>query len=237
MAPRSATRSKAHDTPPHDPIFAMFEEIVRSRDRLAGLSPLTAKDLASITVAMHEIVWAVLRPPRGAPGESGVPIALRSEFARAARDRSGDLYTMLVAALAMKLAGAPSRQTAALLADDVRDGIDGLAFDFRATKVRTLELLGLIKVHVEDRIAHLRNSRREPYRFMEVPERYKDRPNKRERPDRFLRRVYGAELKRGLTQADIRDVDPAFYNVLHVWCSRHGKRMTALVPTSRARAR
>ena len=121
--------------------------------------------------------------------------------------------------------------------EDIEDSLDSLTFDFRATKAVTLERLSQIKSQLEDRIAHVKRSRRKAFRFGAPPEKYKDRAARSETPEQFLRRVYGADLKRGLTQADIRDADPAFYNVLHVWCSRHGKRMARLVPASRMRPR
>lgn len=230
--PAAATPEQART-----PIFAIYEEVIGGRDRLAGLPPLTAQDLSSITLAMHEAVWFFLRPPRSGERAPTLPTHTLGGLTLAARDRSGDLFTTLVAALALKLAGRRIGHTAATLAEDVLDGIESLTFDFRATKATTLDRLSAIKAHVDDRIAYVRRTRRRRFAFSKPPERYRDRPNKRETPDRFLRRVYGADLKRGLTQADIRDADPRFYNVLHVWCTRHRKRMADLVPTSRARPR
>jgi hypothetical protein len=36
-----------------------------------------------------------------------------------------------------------------------------------------------------------------------------------------------------LSQAVIRKADPRFYNVLHVWCVRHQRRIASLVPGTR----
>lgn len=218
------------------PIYALYDELVRTRDRLAGLAPLTSKDLAPVAQALHEVVWYFLRTPAGKKSDA-MPDNLIAEFGRAARDRSSDVYTSTVAALAVKLAEKRIRQTAISLVADIQDDLDSLTFDFRATKSATLDRLTQIKEHLEDRIKHVRGTRRRPYRFAVPPEKYKDRKSKTENPEQFLRRVYGADLRRGLTQADIRDADPAFYNVLHVWCSRHRKRMANLIPSSRARAR
>lgn len=218
-----------------EPIGAIYDELIRNRERLSHLPPLVAKDLAPVKNAMHEVVWFFLTP--GATATLKVPDRLREEVARAARDRSRDIYTILVSAIALKLSGRRAKESAAILAEDIRDGIDSLAFDFRATKAVTLTRLLDIKAHLEERIAYVRQSRRKAFRFQTPPEKYRDRAKKSETPERFLLRVYGSDLKRGLTQADIRDADPAFYNVLHVWCSRRGKKMANLVPASRARAR
>lgn len=219
-----------------EPIYGIYNELIRSRDRLAGLSPLLAKDLIPVTSALHEVVWFFMSPAGGANSPQLVEPP-GSDLLRAARDRSLDPLSLLIGAVAIKLAGKGTRQTAATLADDIRDGIDSLTFDFHATKTVTLERLSDIKSHLEDRIAHVKKTRRKAFRFLQTPEMYRNRARKSETPERFLFRVYGADLKRGLTQADIRDVDPAFYNVLHVWCSRHGKRITTLVPASRTRPR
>lgn len=240
MAKRSDARPgrSGHDPKgAEDPAYILYDELLRARDRLAGLPPLTAADLAPVAHGLHEVIWFFLRPPAAAMQALRLSERLKADLARAARDRSADLYTTIVAALALKLANKNKRQTAQSIVADIQDGLDSLTFDFRATKAATLERLGQVKAHLEDRIAHVKGTRRKTFRFNASPEKYRDRAKKSETPVQFLQRVYGADLQRGLTQADIRDADPAFYNVLHVWCSRHGKRMANLVPASRTRPR
>jgi hypothetical protein len=141
----------------------------------------------------------------------------------------------VTALLARKLA--LQRRTADLASsqlDALKDALDALTFDYRVTKRTTLTLLRDIKSDLEARIDYVLAFRKTGYRFLERPESYRSRKDKAERPDQFLRRVYGSHVRRGLTQADIRKVDPAFYNVLHVWCTRHKRKLASLVPAARA---
>jgi hypothetical protein len=124
---------------------------------------------------------------------------------------------------------------AAVQLDAIRDGLDSLTFDYRAPKRDTLAALREIRTDVDARIAYVRSHPKSGYRFPERPERYNDRKDKSERADGFFQRVYAMHVPRGLTQADIRRVDPAFYNVLHVWCTRHGRKLSAFVPATRVR--
>ena len=210
----------------------LFDELLRARDRLAGLSPLTPADLSPVAVALHEVVWFFM-----AASKADRPRPLPSALKRLSHDRAADLYATLVATLAVKLTGLNRRQTAASVIQGISDGLDTLTFDFRATKAETLERLTRIRTDITERIRHIRHTRRPPFRFNTPPEKYSDRKVRSENPERFLRRVYGIELERGLTQADIRATDPGFYNVLHVWCTRHGKPLAKLLPPSRMRAR
>jgi hypothetical protein len=185
-------------------VYALYEALIRARPRLARLSPLVAADLRPVAHALHEVVWFFLTPTTAPMPGMHTSERVKADLARTARDRSSDVYTTAVAALAVKLSRDHARQPAASLIEDIQDGLDSLTFDFRATKAVTLERLDQIKAHLEDRIAHVKQSRRTAFRFNSPPEKYKDRKTKTESPERFLRRVYGADLQRGFAHASAR---------------------------------
>ncbi|MEJ0076844.1 MAG: hypothetical protein WDO17_15610 [Alphaproteobacteria bacterium] len=232
MAP--AKRSAAI-APIGEQAFVLFDELLRSRDRLAGLSPLTARDLETISQAMHEVIWFFLTPPKGRKTDLALSEEVKAGLLRASGDRTNDLYTLIVAAIALKLAGGRTAPNAPAILDRLGELLDSLAFDSRAAKKTALGLLRRAREEVDARIAYVRQGRPQSYRFSRAPEQYRNRRDKTEKPDAFFRRVYGADVRRGLTQADLRRADPAFYNVLHVWCTRREKRLSAMLPASRPR--
>ncbi|MCP1839113.1 hypothetical protein ACVIHI_007973 [Bradyrhizobium sp. USDA 4524] len=138
--------------------------------------------------------------------------------------------------MAQKLA-ASDREPSSLRGElaALRDGLDALTFDHRATKTSLLAILRDLRKDLDELIAYVAATPPSGYRFAVSPEKYRARKNRSETPDQFFARVYAAHVPRGLTQADIRKADPAFYNVLHVWCSRHEKKLSGLVPGTRAR--
>lgn len=224
------------DSDQSEAAYVLFRELVASRDRLAGLPPLTPQDLERVEQAMHEIIWYFVTPPPGRKTDLPLPEDAKAVLLRCARDRTLDLYVATVALVAQKLAAAdrePSSLREELSA--IRDGLDALTFDHRSTKTSMLTVLRDLRKDLDDRIAYIAATPPSGYRFAAEPEKYKGRKNRSETPEQFFRRVYGAHVPRGLTQADIRKADPSFYNVLHVWCSRHGKKLAGLVPGTRAR--
>lgn len=216
--------------------YVLFSELVATRDRLASLPPLTPQDLERVEQAMHEVIWYFMTPPRGHHTELPLPDQAKAVLLASVRDRSLDLYVATVALLAQKLAASdrePSTLRGELAA--LRDGLDALTFDHRATKTSLLAVLRDLRKDLDERIAHVAATPPSSYRFGTPPETYKSRKKRSETPDQFFGRVYAPHVPRGLTQADIRRADPGFYNVLHVWCSRHGKKLAGLVPGTRAR--
>jgi hypothetical protein len=219
-----------------DAVSVLYDEIVKARDRLAELPPVTPQDLESVAQAMHEVIWYLITPPTGAKTDLALGPETKRSLVQAARNRDIDLYVTVTALLARKLA--LQRREANLAStqlDALKDALDALTFDYRAPKRATLTLLRDIKSDLEARIAYVLAFKKTGYCFLERPESYRSRKNKAEGPDQFFRRVYGSHVRRGLTQADIRKVDPAFYNVLHVWCTRHDRKLASLVPATRPR--
>jgi hypothetical protein len=219
-----------------DDASVLYDDIVKVRDRLAELPPLTPQDLESVAQAMHEVIWYLITPPAGAKTDLPLGPETKHSLVQAARNRDIDLYVTVTALLARKLA-LQRRETnlASAQLDTLKDVLDILTFDYRVPKRVTLTLLRDIKSDLEARIAYVLAFRKTGYHFLERPESYRSRKDKGERPDQFFRRVYGSHVRRGLTQADIRKVDPAFYNVLHVWCTRHKRKLASLVPATRPR--
>jgi hypothetical protein len=219
-----------------DAASVLYDAIVNARDRLAELPPSTPKDLESTTQAMHEVIWYLMTPPAGAKTDLALDPETKRSLVQAARNRDIDLYVTVTALLARKLAlqrrenNLPSAQL-----DALKDALDVLTFDYRTPKRATLTLLRDIKSDLEARIAYVLAFKKTGYRFLVRPESYRSRKDKAEGPDQFFRRIYGSHVRRGLTQADIRKVDPAFYNVLHVWCTRHHRKLASLVPATRPR--
>jgi hypothetical protein len=117
----------------------------------------------------------------------------------------------------------------------IGDALDALTFDYRTSKKRVIDTLRGLRADLDARIAYVSGLRRPAYRFTHMPERYNNRSDKRERPDQFFKRVYASHVARGLTQADIRQTDPKFYNVFHVWCTRNRRKLASFVPPARTR--
>jgi len=224
------------DSDQSEAAYVLFKELVGCRDRLASLPPITAQDLERVEQAMHEVIWYLLTPPLGRRTELPLPASSKAGLLAAARDRSLDLYVATVALIAQKLS-ASDREPSSLRGElaALRDGLDALTFDHRVTKTSLLAVLRDLRKDLDQRIAYVAATPPAGYRFAAAPERYRQRSRKAETPVEFFRRVYGAHVPRGLTQADIRKADPAFYNVLHVWCSRNKRKLSALVPATRAR--
>jgi hypothetical protein len=215
-----------------------YEELVSVRNRLAGLPPPSKDDFENVLQALHEVFWYVMTPPARRNADLPLPEAARSALIRAARDRSADLHTAVVALLAVKLSqwarrgGSDTEQLQGL------EGLlDEITFDYRRSKRATQAILRNLKSDIDARITYIAKSKPNGYRFIERPESYRARADKKETPIAFFARVYGAHARRGLTQADLRRIDAAFYNVLHVWCVRHDRKMSSLLPSTRRRSK
>jgi hypothetical protein len=217
-------------------IGTLFEELVRSRKRLAELSPLTGQDIESARRAVHELVWYLLTPSPHDETLLSLPQDKKAVLFDAAHNRDLDLYVLATSVLARKLALQGSARSIAIdQVDIIRDALDKLTFDYLSPKKETLATLREIRADLDARIGYVSRSRTPGFRFLEQPERYSERKDKRERPDQFFRRVYGQHVPRGLTQRDIRHIDPKFYNVLHVWCTRHERKLASFLPPARSR--
>jgi hypothetical protein len=233
----SVTESNAgpsHGADLADSARALYEELIASRNRLADLPPITSQDLADVGQAMHEVFWYLLTPPLNAKSDLPLPQAMKDELIEAARNRGADLYVTVLALVARKLAA--RRRQGQWKIDQlaaIGDALDTLTFDYAAPKKVTLATLRELRADLDARISFVTASRPAGYKFRERPERYADRPDKKERPDQFFRRVYGDHARRGLTQADVRKMDPAYYNVLHVWCTRHKRKLSSFLAPSR----
>jgi hypothetical protein len=223
---------------PTDEACVLYEELVQSRDRLADLPALTPRDVETVIQLLHELIWFLITPPSRATWPPPLGDAAGTDLVLAARNRSLDTYVTVAALLAWKKAALvrEDKATAATQLDAIGDALDNLTFDYRMPKRRLLDLLRGVRGDLDARIAYISQLRRPSYRFTNVPERYNDRKNKRERPDEFFKRVYAAHVARGMTQADIRTADPRFYNVLHVWCSRNNRKLSSFLPPARSRA-
>ena len=210
-----------------------YEELLASRDRLAGLPPITREDFNDLALALHETVFYCLTAPAG---RSTLPLPQEKteSFLAAARSPDAFLFVSVVAVLAAKIA--TTRTRGGNLAGQLRlitNALDALAFEYRVPKRELLAALREVQGEVGTRIAEVKAAKSTRFRFSQEPEIYAKRKDKAETPEHFFKRVYAQDVPRGLTQSDIRRVDPAFYNVFHVWCSRHAKRMSRFVPTSR----
>jgi hypothetical protein len=222
------------DSDQNEAVYLLYDDLIRSRDRLAGLGPATPQDMERVDIARHEVMFHLLTPPLHMASDLPVSRDARIALVGAARDRAIDLFVGLIALVAQKVAASQrTRASRTGTLSVLGDALDALTFDYRAPKKETLGLLRQLR---EDsgRIAYVKGVRPAAYRFSERPELYRDRADKRETPDRFFERVYRAHARRGLTQVDIRLVDPAYYNVLHVWCNRHERSLASLVPPSRS---
>lgn len=222
----------------YEALHLLYEELLKSRDRLAGLPPLTPHDIECALSAMHEIIFFLITPPPGRKTELPLPDATQTLLRDAACNRDIDLYVLAVSALAQKIANHPEPDQ---LADHqlaiIRDALDALTFDYRTAKTEMLANLRELRSDLDHRIAYIRSLRKGDYRFPVRPEAYRSRRDKSERPDQFFNRVYAPHVPLGLTQGDIRKADAAYYNVLHVWCSRHHRKLANLVPPARSRRR
>lgn len=67
-----------------------------------------------------------------------------------------------------------------------------------------------------------------------APELYKERTNRKEKPDAFIRRVYAKWLGRGLLRPHIKDLDSAAYRAMY----KHGipDDFETLLPTAQGRS-
>lgn len=214
----------------------LYKEILMSRDRLAELPPLTGRDLELCQFALHETVWFFMTPPKWAATELPLPDDVKRQLRTAAETRENDLYVVVVALIALKLWR--KQETSLSLTENLEaltDLLDLLSFDHKRPKRTILETLRELKADIDARIAHVTEARAKGFAFPEPVEIYAARKNKREKPDQFFRRVYSRYVSLGLTQADIRKSDPAFYNVFHVWCSRNGRRPESYIPAKRPR--
>lgn len=63
----------------------------------------------------------------------------------------------------------------------------------------------------------------EPDLPAEAPELYQKRTESRERPHKFIRRVYGAWMGHGLAQHHLLQLDRALYFALHNWLLKNEK--------------
>lgn len=54
----------AADSDQSEAAYVLFNELVATRSRLAGLPPLTPQDLERVEQAMHEVIWYFVTPPR-----------------------------------------------------------------------------------------------------------------------------------------------------------------------------
>ena len=92
--------------------------------------------------------------------------------------------------------------------------------DERIPKRETIATMTELKAEITKRIVALKRRHNKPFVFQQKIPKYAHRDDKSENPKEFLLRVYGAYLPRGLKPVQIGYEDPAFYNVLHAWCSR-----------------
>ena len=102
-----------------------------------------------------------------------------------------------------------------------REILQRLIDNERLSKTETIAALTELKMEITTKIVALRFRRTKPFAFPRKMQKYGDRYDKKEKPKEFLLRVYGTYLRRGLKPAQVRYEDPAFYNVLHTWCSRN----------------
>ena len=228
------TAGPSHDAELAESARILYEELIASRNRLADLPPITSQDLADVGQAMHEVFWYLLTPRPEVKTALPLPQKTKDELIEAARNRSADLYVTAVALVGRKFAA--RRRQGRWKIDQlaaIGDALDTLTFDYAAPKKATLATLRELRSDLDARIAFVSASRPTGYKFRERPERYADRPDKKERPDQFFRRVYGDHARRGLTQADVRKIDAAYYNVLHVWCTRHKRKLSSFLAPSR----
>jgi len=211
-------------------VTALYGRLLQMRTRFASLAPLTPRDLDLAAQVMHEVFVYMLGVHQN-PSDWPLSAASCATLETAARNRDLDLYVMVVAVLSAKAAKAKEKpEFRANQMDAIADALDALTFEHGITKTALLELFRDLKEDLAKRIAWIKANHVTGYNFPKAPELYRDRRNKKEKPDEFFRRVYAPHVPRGMTQADIRRVDPAFYNGFHVWCARHEKHLSHFVP-------
>ena len=219
-----------------DDARSLYDEVIRTRNRVADLPPVAGSDIEIALQAQHELFWYLLTPPLGAPTDLPLRGETKRNLLAAARNRDADVHTIVVALLAMKLSDWQRRGPSdTVQLQDLGGQLDALTFDYRRPKRTTLALLRGLKTDIDARLSYVLKTKPHGYRFTEHPELYRNRRDKKETPLAFFHRVYGGHVRRGLTQADLRKIDPAFYNVLHVWCVRSSRKMATLVPSTRPR--
>jgi len=215
--------------------LTVYSELVASRNRLASLPPATSRDLELSQIALHEVVWLLMTPPKGAVTTLQLPESAKHALRELAETRSVDLYATVIGLTALKL----GRERQGLnVVDDLdvfTDLLDTLTFDHRRPKRAVIETLRKLKTEIDARIAFISDERAKGFSFPAGIELYSERTNRKEKPDQFFRRVYGHFVAQGMTQADLRKADPAFYNVFHVWCSRNRRRPEGFLPAARPR--
>jgi hypothetical protein len=54
----------SEDSDQSEDAYLFYDHLVKSRDRLADLPPLTPQEIERVTLAMHEVVWHLITPPR-----------------------------------------------------------------------------------------------------------------------------------------------------------------------------
>jgi hypothetical protein len=136
-------------------VLALFDQVVRHRDHLAGLGPLSRQELDIATLALHEAVLFFLTRRVGQPAKDLKPQTI-NQLAAASRARTADPFTLLVAILAMKLATPHKRLTPSEIMEGLTDILDTITFDVRATKRSTLALLSQARKEVDERIARVK---------------------------------------------------------------------------------
>src|SRR5262249_22086361 len=92
------SRPETDDTRENALVF--YDELLQTRDRLAGLPPPTRGDLERVMMAMHEVFFYLMTPPPDRKTELTLPEATTELLVRAARDRDIDLYVLTIALLA-----------------------------------------------------------------------------------------------------------------------------------------
>jgi hypothetical protein len=140
---------------------------------LADFSPLTPLDLEQVARAMHEVVFFLITPPRGAETPLPLPDRTKAQLVTAARNRDLDLYVTAVALLARKAAlrrGDGDQPVAHL--DSLRNALDALIFDYRRPKRETLATLRAVRSDLDARIGYVADFKNAGYRFRELPEAY-----------------------------------------------------------------
>ncbi|WP_157223409.1 hypothetical protein [Rhodovulum sp. PH10] len=233
--PASATQPSA-DAKQTEQALILYNELLMSRNRLAALPPVTRQDLEVVRHALHEVVWFFMTPPKRAKTALPLREEVKAELRCAAESRPIDLYVETVALIALKLGRRQeSSRSLASDTDALTDLLDTLTFDHRRPKRAIMETLRRLKNNIDARIAYVQNARSKGFTFPHPVESYAERKDKTEKPNQFFGRVYAKYVPLGLTQADIRRADPAFYNVFHVWCSRNHRRPESFVPALRPR--
>jgi hypothetical protein len=134
------------------------------------------------------------------------------------------LYSFVTALLAMKL-----RDRHEVFCADTTKFIgllDKIVCTHRFNKKETIAHLTQLKAEVTRRIVKVRKSRRKQFIFPSTHQTYAERKDAIKNPSEFFDQVYAKYVTYGLEPADIRTVDPPYYNAFHVWCSRNGRKIS-----------